>query len=159
MKDIKNYEGLYAITSCGKVWSYKYKKFLKPEIVGGYSRVTLSKNSETKKIFIHRLVAEAYIPNPNSLPQVGHKDETRDNNSVPNLYWTDAKDNSNMPLRVQRLSAAKKRQVYCIELDRVFDSATDAAQELTIPRSSISSCCAGRYKTAGGYHWQYYGQN
>lgn len=86
MRDIPGYEGLYAITSCGKVWSHRNKKFLKPDINGrGYHRVVLSKNGETKRFLVHRLVAEAYIPNPNNYDTVDHIDGCPAHNYIKNL--------------------------------------------------------------------------
>ena len=88
MRDIKNYEGIYAITSCGKVWSYRNNKFLAPSISGrGYFQVNLSKNGKYRHYFIHRLVAEAYLENPNNLPVVNHKDLNKLNNALTNLEW------------------------------------------------------------------------
>ena len=83
MKDIRGYEGLYAITSCGKVWSYRRKKFLKPGVIqGGYLNVVLTnKDGQQKNHRVHRLVAEAYIPNPEGKEQVNHKDENKYNNT------------------------------------------------------------------------------
>ena len=76
MKDIVGYEGEYAITRDGKVWSYKRNKFLKCSDNGkGYYQINLYKNGKGKNYLIHRLVAEAYIPNPEGLPQVNHRDE------------------------------------------------------------------------------------
>lgn len=75
MRDIKGYEGLYAATSCGRIFSYRAKKFLKPRITKkGYCRVLLYKDGKGKDFYIHRLVAEAYLDNPENLPQVNHKD-------------------------------------------------------------------------------------
>lgn len=86
MKDIKNYEGLYAITSCGRVWSYRNQMFLKPANAGkGYLKVGLSKNGFLEQCYVHRLVAEAYIPNPLGLPEVNHLDEIKSHNYVNNL--------------------------------------------------------------------------
>ena len=86
MKDIIGYEGLYSITSCGKVWSYKNKKFLKPLSNGkGYLFVRLCKNGKIENKRIHRLVAEAYLPNPNNYDTVDHIDFNTANNCVNNL--------------------------------------------------------------------------
>ena len=151
MKDIKDYKGEYAITRDGKVWSYKRKKFLKPRLVGGYHQVVLCKDGKKKDLYIHRLVAEAYIPNPDNLPQVNHKDEDKSNNCVENLEWCDAKYNINYGTRTKKIS----KPVYCEELDRTFKSQVEAARELGLKQCNIVSCCKGRYKTTGGYHWRY----
>lgn len=86
MKDIIGYEGLYSITSCGKVWSYKSKKFLKScNNNKGYLFVRLCKNGKIENKKIHRLVAEAYLPNPNNYDTVDHIDFNTANNCVNNL--------------------------------------------------------------------------
>ena len=156
MVDIQGYEGIYAITSCGKVWSYKTKRFLKThKNAKGYERVYLYKDNIGKRFTIHKLVAMAYIPNSNNLPQVNHKDENRENNSVNNLEWCTNKYNSNYGTRNERMAKAKRKKVLCIELNRIFDSGLQAQKELKIAVSRISECCSGKSKTAGGYHWQY----
>ena len=156
MKDIENYEGLYAITRDGRVWSYKSNKFLKPIDNGhGYYQISLCKEGKVKNYLIHRLVAQAFIPNPEELPQVNHKDENKQNNCVNNLEWCDTKYNANYGTRTER--AAKKRSipVYCEELDRVFDGSRQTARELGLDNSSIIKCCKGKLKTHGGYHFRY----
>lgn len=156
LKDILNYEGLYAITTEGQVWGYKRKHFLKPcKDKGGYSFVNLSKDGKYKTFYIHRLVAEAYLPNPEGLPQVGHKDGSRDNNDISNLYWTDAKENSNESIRVKRLSEAQGKPVFCIELNKEFKSGKEAAEQLNLNRGNLSSCLKGKQQTCGGFHWKY----
>lgn len=96
MKDIKGYEGLYAVTEEGQVWSYRAHKFLKPwACYGNYLQVSLSKDKVVKKYKVHRLVAEAYIPNPENLTDVNHKDKNRQNNCLSNLEWLSHKDNIN----------------------------------------------------------------
>ena len=162
MKDILGYEGLYAITSCGKVWSYKSKKFLKPQKrkrKGGYLQVNLHKDGEQKTYTIHRLVQKAYLPNPSNLPQVNHKDENKENNALPNLEWCDQSYNSNYGSRNEKvgkaISKALSIPVFCEELNRTFESGTAAARELNLNQSNIIQCCKGKRKTCGDFHWRY----
>ena len=156
LKDIKDYEGEYAITRDGRVWSYKSNKFLKPVLdKDGYHKVNLHKDKKMKTFRIHRLVADAFIPNPKGLPQVNHKDENKSNNCVENLEWCDAKYNMNYGTRTERAAKKQSIPVYCEELDRVFDGARQAARELGLDNSNIIKCCKGKLKTHRGYHFRY----
>ena len=156
MKDIKGFEGLYAITSCGKVWSYRNKKCLKPyKQSKGYLAVSLYKDGTQKKYNIHRLVAEAYLPNPNNLPQVNHKDENKTHNYINNLEWCDNTYNVNYGTRNKRVGRARSKTVICVETNIVYYSPTEVEQTLGIDASSIHKCCKGKRHTAGGYHWRY----
>lgn len=107
MNDIKGYEGHYAITSCGKVWSYKSNQFLtsskNQKGPYGYTCVYLTKNSKRKKFYVHRLVAQAYLPNPSNLPEVNHVDENKDNNALPNLEWCTKQYNNTYGTRNKRI--------------------------------------------------------
>ena len=158
MKDVVGYEGLYAVTSCGKVWSYKNKKFLNPYTDGcrGYLQVNLCKDGKVKTYKIHRLVAEAYIPNPDNLPQVNHKDENKTNNCLQNLEWCDAKYNNNYGTRIEKSSNSLKKPILQFTLDgefvREWPSATDVGR---VAVKSINNCLKGRHKTAYGYIWKY----
>ena len=148
MKDIKGYEGSYAVTSCGKVWSYINEKFLKPCDNGdGYLYVYLYKYGKFKKYYIHRLVAEAYIPNPSNLPDVDHIDNDKTHNYVNNLQWITHKDNcrksKNKPILQLSLNG---------ELIREWECAYDVGKEVS---GHIYSCAKGKRKTAYGYIWKY----
>lgn len=94
---IPGYEGLYEVSDFGSVRSlFRYKKQLKPsKQSNGYLSVDLFKEKRRKHCLIHRLVAMAFIPNPENLPQINHKDENRTNNTVENLEWCSAKYNMN----------------------------------------------------------------
>lgn len=152
MKDIQGFEGLYAITSCGKVWSYRSKKFLKSNINRhGYEYVVLSVGSKRKTFTIHKLVAEAYIPNPKGLQQINHKDENKQHNYINNLEWCDANYNMNYGSRTQKT----RKRVYCVELDREFDGVRVAANELGMASTNISRACKNEQFTCRGYHWRY----
>ena len=148
MKDVVGYEGLYAVTSCGKVWSYKRQKFLEPQLnENGYWRVCLYKDRKEKKYMIHRLVAEAYIPNPDNLPEVDHIDNDKNHNYVNNLQWITHRDNS-------RKSNNKPILQYTIEGEfvREWECAADVGK---VAVKSINNCLKGRNKTAYNYIWKY----
>lgn len=154
MKDIIGYEGLYAITSCGKVWSYRSKKFLS---AGGktYKHVVLQKDGIRKNFLVHRLVAEAYLPNPNNYPIINHKDCNPANNSILNLEWCSQEYNYNYGNHIEKIALSNSIAVYCVELDKTFTGACEASRQLNINQSNITSCCKGRRNSAGGYHWRY----
>lgn len=156
MKDIKGYEGLYAITSCGKVWSYRRQNFKKASINNnGYYHITLCKDGVKKDFLIHRLVAETYISNPEGKATVNHKDENKLNNSVNNLEWMTQAEQIIYGTRTARARKSVSKPVFCVELNRVFESVSIAAEYFGLFPSNISSCCRGRIKTSGGYHWEY----
>ena len=143
MKDIKGYEGEYGITSCGKVQSYKSKKFLSPGITDGYSQVGLMKNGKRKYFYVHRLVAEAYIPNPNGYDTVDHIDGDKTHNYIKNLQW--------LP-NIENVKKTQGQKVMCVETNEVFNSMTEAAKHYGITKGAISSAIKKGGKSAG-YHW------
>lgn len=173
MKDIPGFEGKYAVTEDGKVWSYKHRKFLKPKLVNGYPMVDLFKKDDSKKhpMHVHRCVAITYLPNPDNLPEVNHKDECPTNPNVDNLEWCTHKYNMNYGTRTQRAEASKtadgwarcrkasveahKKPVRCVELGKVFESIKEAAQAVGACAGKIGQCCIGKRKTCAGYHWEY----
>lgn len=153
MKDIKGYEGLYAVTSCGRVWSYKRQRFMNGSDNGhGYLFVYLRKDGKSKMHKVHRLVAEAYLDNPNNLPIVDHKDNNKYNNCADNLQWVTASENTSK----DRVKGAPRKRVpiLCVELNKVYPNQKAAAADIGINRQGIVNCLAGKQKTAGGYHWQ-----
>lgn len=149
-RDVPGYEGMYEVSNFGRV--RRNGKILKPFNNYGYLRVDLFKNGIVRKFLIHRLVAQAFIPNPKNLPQVNHKDEDKTNNCVENLEWCDAKYNINY---------SKAKPVLQFDREGNFikewPSALKVEEELGIYHSNISNCCLGRYglKTTGGFIWKY----
>ena len=153
MRDVKGYEGLYGITTEGDVYSYKRKRFLTPfNNARGYLKVGLFKNGKVKNFYVHRLVTDAYLSNPNNLPQVNHKDENKANNCLQNLELCDAKYNNNYGTHIEKI---KKPILQCDlegNLVREWPSATDVGKEV---KSNICMCLKGKQKTAIGYIWKY----
>ena len=154
MKDIENYEGLYAITSCGKVYSYRSKKFLKPRNYRGYLGVVLFKNGNSKVFLIHRLVAAAYLPNQNNLPQVNHKDENKHNNALNNLEWCSSEYNMNYGTRLERQKQKQFKRCQCVETGEIFESYKAAAQSCGRESGSQIGVVINTEKTRYGYHWR-----
>ena len=162
-KAIAGYEGLYEVSDQGRVKSLKYgkEKILKPQKNrGGYLKVVLYKDGHAKTVKVHRLVAEAFIPNPNNLETINHKDEVKTNNAVSNLEWMSQKDNNNYGTRNKRAWEALSKQVQMFdkktgELMVTFPSTREAGRVTGIYQSGISQCCIGKYKSAGGYIWRY----
>ena len=150
MKDIPGYEGLYAVTSCGKVWSYRRKRFLKPGLIGdGYEAVCLPNGVME---YVHRLVAITYIPNPNNLPVVNHKDENSRNNCVNNLEWCTMQYNIEYSLH---------QRVRCIETGKEFISITECAKQMNLPFQAFKSFMSlGRVRknSFAGYHFERVGR-
>lgn len=106
-------------------------------------------NKSNKKCCIHRLVAEAFIPNPLSLPEIRHKDKDKTNNCVDNLEWCDHKANMNKHKRSHSI------QIYCFDLNKYFSSASEASVHTGIARTNIVKACRGKYQQAGGKLWCY----
>lgn len=155
-KDIQGYEG-YQVSNHGNVKSLgngksRKEKILKPfNNTKGYLQVTLCREGKQKQHLVHRLVAQAFIPNPQNLPQVNHRDENKTNNNVENLEWCDCVYNINYGTRTEKTS----KQVICLETGKVYPSTNEVERQLGFANQYISAVCTGKYKQAYGYHWEY----
>lgn len=150
--------------SKNKLPSIEYRQ-LKPCIKRGYATVQISNDYYILVYLVHRLVAEAFIPNPDNLPQVNHKDENRLNNSVENLEWCTNEYNSNYGTRNERIGKTAKRnmkyakQILQYDLNGNFIkewfSLEQIVRECGFNKPNISSCCHNRSKTAYGFIWKF----
>ena len=163
-KDIPSYEGLYQVSNLGRVKSLKRQLILKPmRTKKGYLCVALYKCPIRKFKPIHRLVAQAFIPNPKNLPQVNHKDENKENNYVDNLEYCTNKYNELYGTRIERVSKnLEHRRITSVNqydlygtFIKSWKTAKDAAQSMKIPASSICKCCKGIRNQTHNYMWRY----
>ena len=162
-KEISGYEGLYEVSDLGRVKSLKHgrEKILKPiKHTNGYLHVNLHKDGKVKSTLVHRLVAKAFIQNPNNLKTVNHKDEVKTNNVASNLEWMSIADNINYGTHNKRSAEKRSKQVQMFdkstgELLATFPSTNEAERVTGIAHQNISSCCNGNRKSAGGFLWQY----
>lgn len=174
-KDISGYEGYYQVSNLGNVKSMKRivkrknngtgnlplkSRILSPTTYPkGYKKVALRKNNMSKYFFIHRLVAEAFIPNPNNYPYVNHKDENPSNNHSDNLEWCTNEYNMSYGTLGHRISLAKSKQVFQFDLNgnllNAFYGVNEASRITNISSSSITNCCKGASKSAGGFLWSF----
>lgn len=169
-KDIKGYEGMYQISSQGRVKSLNYKNTGKEHILlqwynKGYNRIGLMKNGILKMYLVHRLVAEAFIPNPNNYPCINHKSEIKTQNNLENLEFCDAKYNNSYGTRTERASKKQINRKDCSKVILQYDlygnfikewvSTKEIERQLGYSHSNISKCCKGKAKSAYGYKWRY----
>lgn len=187
-KPIIGYEGIYECSNMGEIKSLNYNHANKAALLilttnnNGYKKVTLVKNGKKKDFSVHRLIAQAFIPNPNNLPQVNHKDENKQNNMIwvnedgsidynkSNLEWCDAIYNNNYGSRKERIKPwlgmsggkhPKSRRIeqYTKEEEyiRAWDSISDIERELGFNGAHICSCANKKRKSANGFIWKYEG--
>lgn len=158
-REVKEYAN-YEVNQFGEIRHKKRKKVLKPRSnSGGYQYVNFKINGKNINFAVHRIVANAFIPNPNGYTEVNHKDYDRTNNCVENLEWFSSSQNKqhaflkkeNRQCRGKAVNQYTKDGIYI----KTFNSVTDAASELNCCVAAISNCCLGRTKTSQGYQWSF----
>lgn len=188
-KDIKGYEGYYQVSNMGRVRSLdrivgKKRRLYKGRVImerthdNGYKFVRLNKDNRFYQPLIHRLVAKAFIPNPENKPTVNHIDENKKNNCVDNLEWATYKENcihGTRNERIQRgrdcrvigekIKQTRKKKGLCKKVRRInpknntvveYDSIMDAVRDIGCPgNSGIYYACNNKLKTYKGYKWEY----
>lgn len=160
IRPVKGYEGYYEVTDDGRVWSVKRKIFLRQKSdKDGYLSVGLTKDNHTRYFRIHRLVAEAFIPNPEQKPIVNHLNENKSDNRVCNLDWATVKENNNYGTRNFRMARTKCRK----PVERVCPDGTieryqgvkDASRKTGIAHSQIRNACLNLISKSWAKEWRY----
>lgn len=184
--DIVGFEGLYKVSTDGRVVGYqreyscgcsgRTKRVLgEREVLGcvdkhGYRRVVLYSGKTKRRVFVHRLVAEAFIPNPENKPEIDHINTAPNDNRVENLRWCSHHENQNNPITKRKQRSAQiaeknfwfgktgglhhsSKKVKCLETGEVYGSVAEATRQTGIKH--ISCCCCGKRQTAGGFRWRF----
>lgn len=154
-KDIEGYEGLYQVSNLGRVKSLNYRHTGREQILEPYKNnreyliVCLWKNGKRDQQLVHRLVAIAFIPNPEGKPEVDHinNDGPKTDCRAVNLRWVTSRENKDN---------GQSKKVLCVETGEVFISAMEAERCTGAYNTNIIKCCKGKYKTTKGYHWKYF---
>ena len=187
-KPIRDYEGLYEVSNLGGIKRLENDKNRKEKILKpyknklGYLCINLYRDNKVKQMYVHRLVAIAFIPNPENKPCIDHINTIRNDNRIENLRWVTYKENMNNELTKEKLSGEnsnnygkprseeikkkisesqkggknpKARGVFCYELNKSWDTSAEASRELNIDSSNITKCCKGKCKSVKGYHFCY----
>lgn len=170
-KDVIGYEGLYLISSLGRCLSLSSLKFKSPRTVGkGYKAFNLWKNNIGKNEYVHRVLANAFIPNPDNLPQIDHINAIRDDNRLENLHWVSISANHLNPITRKRHSKSVKGNQVLIERMsvpvvrinpkdptdyKIYKSAKKAGEIEGFNCSHISDVCRGVRNKTQGYLWKY----
>lgn len=158
-REVKEYSN-YEVNQLGEIRHKKRQKILKPrDNNGGYQYVNFKINGKNTNFAVHRIVANAFIPNPNGYTEVNHKDYNKKNNCVDNLEWVSSSQNKqhsylkqeNKKSRGKAVNQYTKGGIFL----KTFDSVSDAAKELGCCVAAISNCCLGRTKTSQGFRWSF----
>lgn len=176
-KPVKGYEGLYEVSNIGRVKSKrantriadKTDRIMKQKVDShGYYRVNLYKNGKMKAYIVSRMVAEAFIPNPTNLPQVGHANDDQTNNTVENLYWTDSKENNNHNGKMEKFQKLHNEKIRLIAEklsikvigtniatgEKQFFNSMQETEKYGFVPAKVSMCVNGKSMTHRGYKWE-----
>ncbi len=169
-KPIPGFEGYYEASNMGNIRSldrftknrwgsctFHKSQLMKCRIVkNGYAHVKLTKDGNKFEPLVHRIIADMFIPNPDNLPQINHKNGDKSDNRVSNLEWCTSSQNQLHSRRVLKRHCGKSRKpVICLETGETFDSLTSAGKTLGINSGGIYYVCEGRNKQAKGMHFKY----
>ena len=173
-KYIKGYEGLYMVSNTGIIKSVdRYVnhgrhegklKFIKGRILkqnknlkrAGYMQVSLWKNNKSREYKVHRIVAEAFIPNPSNLPQVNHIYGDKANNNVNNLEWVTDKENKRHGWENGLYTSNhNKKSIICLENGIIYNSVQEASNKIPCDRRYLFRHLKGEVKSVKGLHYEY----
>ncbi|CAH6419400.1 HNH endonuclease [uncultured virus] len=156
---INGSESGYFISNQGNIWSSKSESLLNPGLCSGYKYVILYHENRKHKLSVHRLVAITFIPNPNNLKYVNHRNGNVSDNRVDNLEWISSSGNKQHATKILQVNGPKVG-VDQYSLDGTifiahYDSIAEASRQTGTPQTGIVFACRGKYKSSGGFKWKY----
>ena len=173
-KPVKNYEQYYEVSSLGRIRSLDRKTIFKDGRVrqfygkvliintvnnSGYLTVSLHDRGKSKTFLVHRIVAEAFVENPNQYTEVNHIDQNKKNNRVENLEWCTNKENVNHGNEIERGAKKQRRNFVQLDMDgnlvKVWSGFKKMQRETGVQRKSVYECCVGKRDSYMGYKWKY----
>lgn len=164
-RDIEGYEGFYQVSDSGQVRSLdrvttngrkrKGRTLKQANRPNGYRFVVLSKGNVPKECSVHRLVSNAFIPNPEHKPNVNHIDGNKNNNHVENLEWVTQSENNLHRYRVlgETCGGRPNKKVMCTTTGIVYASLSEAEKKTGVFAANISKTAKGKRNNAGGMKW------
>lgn len=173
-KDIKDYEGLYQVSNLGNIKRVQRKRYDRNQLLEEkiikvifpknkwYPYFSLCKNGVAKNHYLHRVLAIAFIPNPNNYPCINHIDGNKQNNNLNNLEWCSFSHNNK---EAHKLKLNRGTAKTTLQFDKQGNfikewfSTRQAEKQLNIANGNVSACCIGNKKSAGGYIWKYKEEN
>lgn len=166
---VVGYEGFYEVSSEGRVRSLDriVKKWNGERAVPtrllslsenshGYLSITLCKDGKAETKTVHRIVAEAFIPNNNHYPQINHINGNKHDNRVENLEWCSASQNVQHAYDSLKRDIGPSRYIQCVETQIVYRSCREAGRKTGLRYQNIWRCAKGTLQTTGGYHFKFY---
>ena len=158
-REVKEYSN-YEVNQFGEIRHKTRRKVLKPRSNnGGYQYVNFKINGKNTNFAVHRIVANAFIPNPKGYTEINHKDYDRTNNCVDNLEWVDSSQNKQHAYLKDENKSSRGKAVIQRSKDgtyiKTFETISKAAKEMNCSIAAISNCCLGRTKTSQGFLWSF----
>jgi hypothetical protein len=153
--EVSNLGRLRAKTALNGKAIKEYRILTPTDNGNGYLRINRTIDGKQKTLYVHKLVARAFVDNPNGLTEINHLDENKQNNNADNLAWCTHKENCGHGTRNERAGEKHSKPIVCVETGIIYKSVTEAAKCMRCVKTAITNCLNKRTKTSCGYHWEY----